>query len=200
MAAYLDKLRAERAQRLARMQIPRECAAGPRFSMPASEPEWVCSLWKEEVDSLRSRLKALERHVAALTDPPPAVAPEAQIRISDILDVVSSRFGLRVADLQGPSRRALVTDARQIAMYLARRLTRKSFISIGRQFGGRCHAGVFKAWRKSTGFEGWIPNSMPCCRPSPPTARGHQIRRDQPVVGMERSRVKGARSRHPGTD
>jgi chromosomal replication initiator protein len=73
--------------------------------------------------------------------------PQAQIRISDIQDVVSRRFGLTVADLQGRSRRGRINDARQIAMYLARRLTRKTFIAIARQFGGRGHAGVFKAWQ-----------------------------------------------------
>jgi Bacterial dnaA protein helix-turn-helix len=52
-----------------------------------------------------------------------------------------------MADLQGSSRREPINRVRQIAMHLARQLTGKSFIAIACQFGGRRHAGVYKAWR-----------------------------------------------------
>ena len=146
MSAYIDKLKAERAQRLDRMQVPPDSCAG-RGLAPVGVPEWAYSLWRDEMIDFDSRLEALERKVAALVDPPPAVVPQAQIRISDIQDVVSRRFGLTVADLQGRSRRGPISDARHVAMYLAQRLTGKSFIAIARQFGGRRHAGVFKAWQ-----------------------------------------------------
>ncbi len=58
-------------------------------------------------------------------------------------------FALRVADLRGRSRRRAVVTARNIAMYLARRLTNHSFDQIGEYFGGRDHTTVSHGCRKT---------------------------------------------------
>ncbi|MDY0168851.1 MAG: DnaA/Hda family protein [Thermoguttaceae bacterium] len=58
-------------------------------------------------------------------------------------------FSLRVADLRGRSRRRAVVTARDIAMYLARRLTSHSLDQIGEYFGGRDHTTVSHGCRKT---------------------------------------------------
>jgi chromosomal replication initiator protein len=55
---------------------------------------------------------------------------------------VAERFGLKIRDLKGPTRRAVVAEGRHLAMYLARRQTSLSFRAIGAYFGGRDPATV----------------------------------------------------------
>ncbi len=71
--------------------------------------------------------------------PPNAPRP---VTIPEIIDLVSSRYGVRVSDLQSRKRTKSITFPRQICMYLARELTRHSFEEIGGFFGGRDHSTV----------------------------------------------------------
>ncbi len=67
------------------------------------------------------------------------------VRIDDILDVVTRRFGVKVSDLQSKRRTQSVVVPRQVAMSLARRLTRMSLEEIGGHFGGKDHTTVLYA-------------------------------------------------------
>lgn len=58
-------------------------------------------------------------------------------------------FALRVTELRSASRRRGVVVARDVAMYLARQLTRKSLKEIGEYFGGRDHTTVLHGCRKT---------------------------------------------------
>ncbi|HUT61235.1 MAG TPA: chromosomal replication initiator protein DnaA [Phycisphaerae bacterium] len=73
--------------------------------------------------------------------------PRPEITIDDILTVVSSRFDVRLTDLQSKKRTRSVALPRQICMYLARSLTRHSLGEIGGYFGGRDHTTVLHAKR-----------------------------------------------------
>jgi len=68
--------------------------------------------------------------------------------ITDIIDVVSRHFDVRLADLQGKKRSQSVTLPRQICMYLARHLTKHSLEEIGGHLGGRDHTTVMHACSK----------------------------------------------------
>jgi len=148
MSAYLDKVRAERVQRLARMKVSPDSAAAGRAPFSATDPEWLRSLWWDELANVKSRLETIERRLDLLAECSGALAPQAPIRIAEIKGAVCRTYGVTAAELEGPSRHARTNRARQVAMYLARQLTGKSFIAIACQFGPRGHAGVFKAWRK----------------------------------------------------
>ncbi len=58
---------------------------------------------------------------------------------------VAEHFDIRVSDLTGRRRPENIAFPRQIAMYLARRLTGKSLSAIGEAFGGRDHGTVLHA-------------------------------------------------------
>lgn len=64
-----------------------------------------------------------------------------------IKNAVARHCGMTVADLVGPSRRRHFVQARGLAMYLARRLTSESLLSIGAAFGGRDHTTVLHGIR-----------------------------------------------------
>jgi len=70
--------------------------------------------------------------------------------ITDIIEVVTRHFGVRLADLQSKKRSQSVTLPRQICMYLARNLTRHSLEEIGGHLGGRDHTTVMHACNKIT--------------------------------------------------
>jgi chromosomal replication initiator protein len=58
-------------------------------------------------------------------------------------------FALKVNELKSPSRRRTVVAARDVAMYLARKLTPSSLEQIGNFFGGRDHTTVLHGCRKT---------------------------------------------------
>jgi chromosomal replication initiator protein len=67
------------------------------------------------------------------------------VRIQDIMGLVTERFGVKLSDLQGRRRSRAITLPRQVGMYLARRLTPHSLGEIGGFFGGRDHTTVLHA-------------------------------------------------------
>ena len=61
----------------------------------------------------------------------------------DIMRAVARRYNVSRSDLASASREMHIVHPRQVAMYLARILTGKSFSEIGRRFfGGRDHTSV----------------------------------------------------------
>ena len=82
--------------------------------------------------ALEGQIKAAVRHIS----------------ITDIIEVVTRHFDVRLADLQSKKRNQSITEPRQICMYLARNLTRHSLEEIGGHLGGRDHTTVMHACSK----------------------------------------------------
>ena len=70
--------------------------------------------------------------------------------IDNIVSVVTEEFGVKLSDLQSRRRTAAIAFPRQIAMYLARKITRHSLEEVGGHFGGRDHSTVLYAVTKIT--------------------------------------------------
>lgn len=62
-----------------------------------------------------------------------------------IQKVVSKYFDMDVATLQSKTRKRHIVQARQLAMFFAKRMTKASLASIGSQIGKRDHATVLHA-------------------------------------------------------
>jgi chromosomal replication initiator protein len=67
------------------------------------------------------------------------------ITIDDIQNKVAAQFHIRLADMHSPRRAREVARPRQVAMYLCKQLTQRSYPEIGRAFGGRDHTTVIHA-------------------------------------------------------
>ena len=67
------------------------------------------------------------------------------ITIDDIQQKVATQFNIRVSDMHSPRRTREIARPRQVAMYLAKQLTNRSYPDIGRAFGGRDHTTVIHA-------------------------------------------------------
>ena len=74
-----------------------------------------------------------------------------EVTIGHIIEAVTTRYGVRLADLQGRKRNKSVSFPRQVCMYLARTLTGHSLAEIGGYFGGRDHTTVLHANRAVEG-------------------------------------------------
>jgi len=73
---------------------------------------------------------------------------QRRITIDEIQKAVSSHFDVKQLDLVSQRRAVAIARPRQIAMYLAKRLTTRSLPEIGRKFGNRDHSTVIHAVRR----------------------------------------------------
>ena len=70
------------------------------------------------------------------------------LSIASVQKEVANYFGISLADLCGSSRQAKLARARQIAMYLSRKLCKSSYPELGERFGGKDHTTVMSACRR----------------------------------------------------
>ncbi len=73
------------------------------------------------------------------------------ISIEGIQKVVADHFSLKVAELKAKNNSRRVTEPRQMAMFLCRKLTESSLPQIGKGFGGKHHTTVLHSIRKVEG-------------------------------------------------
>ena len=71
-----------------------------------------------------------------------------QISVENIQKTVADFYKIKVADMYSKKRPASIAHPRQVAMYLAKEMTKKSLPEIGELFGGRDHTTVLHAVRK----------------------------------------------------
>lgn len=74
--------------------------------------------------------------------------PERRITVDEIQKTVADHFNLKQADLLSERRTRAIARPRQIAMYLCKQHTTRSYPDIGRRFGGRDHTTVLHGVRK----------------------------------------------------
>jgi len=167
MGAYLDSLVSARRQRLARMnanpargQPEHDGLVGDPKSAARGSPLDEALAAGDDIASILAQLKVLERRLAVLVDALPEddghdhelvpTGPDdpPRPRVSDIKRAICREHGLTILDLEGASHFPAIVRARQIAMYLARKLSAKSFPEIGRFFGRRDHTTALHAYNK----------------------------------------------------
>ena len=73
------------------------------------------------------------------------IETEKTVDLSEIKEAVCEYYNLDIKDIQTKSRKREVAQARQVAMYLARKYTKKSLSVIGSEIGNRDHATVLHA-------------------------------------------------------
>jgi chromosomal replication initiator protein len=127
-------------------------------SAPAEVIDWIAHQFPRNVRELEGALNRLVAY-ATLTgvtiDLPlaqerlseTARGSRARITIEDIQRAVCTHFRIDRGEMASARRTRAVARPRQIAMYLAKELTPRSFPEIGRRFGGRDHSTVIHAVR-----------------------------------------------------
>jgi chromosomal replication initiator protein len=75
-------------------------------------------------------------------------ASEKKLTIDEIMKKTCEHYNLRMSDMTSSRRSRAVARPRQMAMYLSKKLTPRSYPEIGRKFGGKDHTTVLYAVRK----------------------------------------------------
>lgn len=65
-----------------------------------------------------------------------------EITVENIQALVAEHYNLKVDQIQGKTRRQPIVEARQLSMFMAKKLTKQSLKAIGQSFGGRDHSTV----------------------------------------------------------
>lgn len=73
---------------------------------------------------------------------------ERKVTIDEIQKKVATHYAIKLSDMYSARRMRQVTLPRQVAMYLAKKLTTHSLPEIGKNFGGRDHTTVLHAVKK----------------------------------------------------
>ena len=71
-----------------------------------------------------------------------------EVTIEEIIKTIAAKLNVKISDIKSQKKNKNIVFARQIAMYLARRLTALSFPDIGDKIGGRDHSTVIYANNK----------------------------------------------------
>jgi chromosomal replication initiator protein len=96
-----------------------------------------------------SRLSQLGLDEAqALLQPNLRGGPERRITVDEIQKTTAEHFGMKQVDLLSDRRSRAVARPRQVAMYLCKHNTTRSYPDIGRRFGGKDHTTVIHAVRR----------------------------------------------------
>lgn len=75
-------------------------------------------------------------------------ANDRQVTIEDIQKAVATHYNIKLTEMHSARRSRVVARPRQVAMYLAKKLTTKSLPEIGRKFGGKDHTTVMHAVKR----------------------------------------------------
>ena len=73
---------------------------------------------------------------------------KGEVSIEEIIKVIAGKLNIKISDIKAHNKNKTIVFARQIAMYLARKLTNCSFPDIGQKIGGRDHSTVIYANNK----------------------------------------------------
>lgn len=71
-----------------------------------------------------------------------------EISVEEIIKVIAGKLNVKIVDIKSHNKNKNMVIARQIAMYLARKLTNHSYPDIGQKIGGRDHSTVIYANNK----------------------------------------------------
>ncbi len=129
--------------------------------------DWVLEYLAENIRTNVRRLEGALMRVAAHVSLGGPVLSQSllEIMLKDIMDeaqarsisvdyiqkIVAEHFDIRLADMTSHRRPKTIAEPRQIAMYLARELTKHSLVDIGDAFGGRDHGTVIHACKAVSG-------------------------------------------------
>jgi chromosomal replication initiator protein len=150
---------------LRRAIVLRKLEDMPKVSMPAEVVELLAARITTNVRELEGALNRLVAY-AQLNSEPITIdfatvtlgevlrSVQRRITIDEIQRAVSSHFAVKQIDLISERRAVAIARPRQIAMYLAKRLTTRSLPEIGRKFGNRDHSTVIHAVRRIEDLRG----------------------------------------------
>mgnify|MGYP003468917927 len=90
-----------------------------------------------DLDLVKEVLKTLVKH-----------NNKEEVSVEEIIKTVAGKMNVKISDIKAHNKNKNLVLARQISMYLARKLTNLSYPDIGQKIGGRDHSTVIYANNK----------------------------------------------------
>ena len=142
-----------------RVAILMKKAEQERFALGEEEAFFIAKQLRSNVRELEGALKKIIAYCDFHSKPANLETVKEALRdllsiqktlisVENIQKSVADFYNIKVADMYSKRRPANIAMPRQIAMYLAKELTQKSFPEIGDLFGGRDHTTVLHAVKK----------------------------------------------------
>jgi hypothetical protein len=142
---YQREILSERKKRLARMSAARLKALDDLNTVISEQFALVAEIGAPEApDSVAAWVKRQKARNAQLRKAVNETGPT----VSKIQSATADYFNTSVIELLSARRQATTVYHRQVAMYLCKTITPRSFPDIGSRFGGRDHTTVIHAVRK----------------------------------------------------
>lgn len=130
------------------------------LTIPEQVAEYIANKLKSNIRQLEGAVKKLKAH--HLLEGKPMNIATAQAAISDIInndvptpvtvekiiEEVGRTYGVSPEDILSQKRKAAISTARHICMFIVREITDLSMIAIGQTFGGRDHSTVVYALKQ----------------------------------------------------
>jgi len=142
-----------------RMAILQKKAEYENLKIPGDVIQYIAASYTSNIRELEGALVRTVAYISIsglpmnVANVAPILNPPKQpivVSVELILNVVSEHFKIDLADLHSNSRRREISQARQIAMYLARQHTELSLPKIGEALGGKDHTTVMYSCDKVT--------------------------------------------------
>ena len=127
------------------------------FDVPTEVAEYIANRLKNNIRQLEGTVKKLKAYYQLENAPPSIMVAQNTIRdilnddqpvpvtIDRIISEVARTYNVSATDIRSNKRSAVISNARQIAMYVVREITQLSMAAIGLEFGGRDHSTVVYA-------------------------------------------------------
>lgn len=128
--------------------MPSKSVAAPLPVTEVVETPDPISDWKERQKQLHPDPTFKEPWFSIVGEVEPK--EPARPSVIDVQRAVAKFYNVPRTDILSARRTAPIVRPRQVAMYLAKTLTLRSFPELGRRFGGRDHTTVLHAVRKIT--------------------------------------------------
>lgn len=149
---------------LTRLNILKDKIEGNNLDIPTDVMEYIAKNVTGNIRDLEGIINSLLAHATLLNNANITLdlaktvvgqnidIEEKKIGIVQIEEIVCDYYNLELNEIQTTSRKREVVQARQIAMYLSRKLTNKSLACIGAEIGKRNHATVLHACKTVEGL------------------------------------------------
>lgn len=127
------------------------------INIPNPVLEYIATKLKTNIRQLEGAVKKMKAYYLLQGDQPSMATAQAAISdilnndqpppltIEKIIEEVARTFGVTANEIRSSKRAANISNARQIAIYIAREITQLSMSAIGSEFGGRDHSTIVYA-------------------------------------------------------
>ncbi len=140
-----------------RIAILRNKAERDHLSVPDEVLEVIATAFQNNIRELEGALNRVIAYISINNQPLTIETVKKILNVSGkirnlniekIIDAAARSFCIEPSEIKGQSRSKEISQARQVAIYLARDMTKSSFPTIGEAFGGRKHTTILYAYEK----------------------------------------------------